>query len=159
MALMLAKLYTALREAGTDDDKAREAAEEVASFENRLANVEASLMVLKWMVGCNLILTVAIVGMLFFVLASEFTADGGTTAGTSAGSAGALFRPASYPPPWDGFPAGMPRQGRRKAAGDEVAAHTLPPRDCADARLSTGGRIVRTAKRAASIHGPWRSRS
>jgi hypothetical protein len=59
MALMLAKLYTALREAGADDDKAREAAEEVASFESRLANVEASLMVLKWMVGFNLILTVA----------------------------------------------------------------------------------------------------
>ena len=53
MALMLAKLYTALREAGADDDKAREAAEEVASFENRLANVEASLMVLKWMVGSH----------------------------------------------------------------------------------------------------------
>ena len=39
MALMLAKLYTALREAGVDDVKAREAAEEVASFENRLAEV------------------------------------------------------------------------------------------------------------------------
>ena len=42
MALMLAKLHTALREAGVDDIKAREAAEEVASFENRLANVQAS---------------------------------------------------------------------------------------------------------------------
>jgi hypothetical protein len=41
MALMLAKLYTALREAGVDDVKAREAAEEVALFENQLANVEA----------------------------------------------------------------------------------------------------------------------
>src|SRR5262249_37792716 len=54
MALMLAKLYTALREAGVDDVKAREAAEEVASFENRLANVEASLTILKWMVGAPL---------------------------------------------------------------------------------------------------------
>jgi hypothetical protein len=43
----------------------------VASFENRLANVEASLMVVKWMLGFNPILTVAIVGMLFFVLANE----------------------------------------------------------------------------------------
>ena len=43
MALMLAKLYTALREADVDDVKVREAAEEVASFENQLANVEASL--------------------------------------------------------------------------------------------------------------------
>jgi hypothetical protein len=86
MALMLAKLYTALREAGADDDKAREAAEEVASFENRLANVEAKLMLLTWMVGFNLILTLAIVGMLFLVLANEFAADAGTTAGASAGS-------------------------------------------------------------------------
>jgi hypothetical protein len=86
MALMLAKLYTALREAGADDDKAREAAEEVASFENRLANVEASLMVLKWMVGFNLILTVAIVGMLFFVLANELAAN-------AAATTDALFNP------------------------------------------------------------------
>jgi hypothetical protein len=86
MALMLAKLYTALREAGADDDKAREAAEEVASFENRLANVEASLMVLKWMVGFNLILTVAIVGMLFFVLANELAAN-------AAATTDALFTP------------------------------------------------------------------
>ena len=51
----------------------------MASFENRLANVEASLMVLKWMVGFNLILTVAIVGMLFFVLANELAANAAAT--------------------------------------------------------------------------------
>jgi hypothetical protein len=103
MALMLAKLYTALREAGADDDKAREAAEEVASFENRLANVEASLMVLKWMVGFNLILTVAIVGMLFFVLANELAAN-------AAATTDALFNP--HP-----NAAEMPRQSRGKATG------------------------------------------
>jgi len=101
MALMLAKLYTALREAGADDDKAREAAEEVASFENRLANVEASLMVVKWMVGFNLILTVAIVGMLFFVLANEFAAN-------AAATTDALFNPRPNA-------AEMPRQSRGKA--------------------------------------------
>jgi hypothetical protein len=100
MALMLAKLYTALREAGADDDKAREAAEEVASFEHRLANVEASLMVLKWMVGFNLILTVAIVGMLFFVLANELAAN-------AAATTDALFNP--HP-----NAAEMPRQSRGK---------------------------------------------
>ena len=103
MALMLAKLYTALREAGADDDKAREAAEEVASFENRLANVEASLTILKWMVGFNLILTVAIVGMLFFVLANELAAN--ATATTDA-----LFNP-------DPNAAVMPRQRGGKAIG------------------------------------------
>ena len=95
MALMLAKLYTALREAGVDDVKAREAAEEVASFENRLANVEASLTILKWMVGFNLALTIAIVGMLFFVLANELAANAAATDTANAGSlADALFRPA-----------------------------------------------------------------
>ena len=103
MALMLAKLYTALREAGVDDVKAREAAEEVASFENRLANVEASLTILKWMVGFNLILTVAIVGMLFFVLANELAAN--ATATTDA-----LFNP-------DPNAAVMPRQRGGKAIG------------------------------------------
>jgi hypothetical protein len=55
-------------------------------FENRLANVEASLMVLNWMVGFNLILTVAIVGMLFFVLANELAAN-------AAATTDALFNP------------------------------------------------------------------
>lgn len=65
MALMLGKLYTALREAGADDNRAREAAEEVAGFENRLANVEAKLLLLNWMVGFNLILTIALVAKEF----------------------------------------------------------------------------------------------
>jgi len=111
MALMLAKLYTALREAGADDDKAREAAEEVASFENRLTNVEASLMVLKWMVGFNLILTVAIVGMLFFVLANELAAN-------AAATTDALFNP--HP-----NAAEMPRQSPRKTTG--VPLRRPPP--------------------------------
>ena len=99
MALMLAKLYTALREAGVDDMKAREAAEEVASFENRLANVEASLMILKWMVGFNPVLTIAIIGMLFFVLANELAANAAATDTANAGSlADALFRGVLRPP-------------------------------------------------------------
>jgi hypothetical protein len=39
------------REAGVLDPGAREAAEEVASFENRLANLEARLLALTWMVA------------------------------------------------------------------------------------------------------------
>lgn len=49
MALMMGKLYSALREAGVLDPSAREAAEEVASFEK--ANLEARLLVLTWMVA------------------------------------------------------------------------------------------------------------
>ena len=57
--------YAALRTANVPEQEAREAAEEVALFENRLANVEARLMVLTWMVGFNLAMTIIIVGKLF----------------------------------------------------------------------------------------------
>lgn len=46
MSLMLAKTYTALREAGAPDDVAREAAEEIAGYERRLMRVEMKLNVL-----------------------------------------------------------------------------------------------------------------
>ena len=98
MALMLAKLYTAVREAGVDDVKAREAAEEVASFEN-----QASLTILKWMVGFNLVLTIAIVGTLFFVLANELAANAAAADTANAGSlADALFQPAIGSRTWGG---------------------------------------------------------
>jgi hypothetical protein len=41
MAVMMAKLYQALRAANVSDDAAREAAEEAASHENRFAKIEA----------------------------------------------------------------------------------------------------------------------
>lgn len=39
-------------------DKARKAAEAVAAFENRFAKVDTDLMVLKWMVGTVLAVTI-----------------------------------------------------------------------------------------------------
>jgi hypothetical protein len=65
MALMMGKLYAALREANVAEDKAREAAEEVASFETRISDLTADMRLLKWMAGFNLALTIAIVGKLF----------------------------------------------------------------------------------------------
>jgi hypothetical protein len=47
MALMLSRLYDALRSANVPEDKAREAAEEVAMYEQ----VKSDTYVLKWMVG------------------------------------------------------------------------------------------------------------
>ena len=47
MALMLSRLYDALRLAHVPEDKAREAAEEVATYEQ----VESDTHVLKWMAG------------------------------------------------------------------------------------------------------------
>lgn len=43
MAVMLSKTYEAFRAAGAPDDKAREAAEEIAGFENRLTRLEVML--------------------------------------------------------------------------------------------------------------------
>lgn len=65
MPLMLEKLYDALRAGGAPEEKAREAAVEVAAYENRLNKVEADLSLLKWMVGFNLVMTMAVVGKLF----------------------------------------------------------------------------------------------
>ena len=55
MALQLGTLLCALREAlieaGASPEKANEAAEEVASYENRLAGLETKVSVLMVMVG------------------------------------------------------------------------------------------------------------
>lgn len=51
MALMLGKVYEVLISVGAEEDKARAAAEELASYENRFAKIEADLLLLKWMVS------------------------------------------------------------------------------------------------------------
>jgi len=65
MATMMGKLYVALREADVPEDKAREAAEEVASFETRISDLTADMRLLKRMAGFNFALTIAIVAKLF----------------------------------------------------------------------------------------------
>ena len=60
MAMMLSKTYEAFRAAVAPDDKAREAAEEIAGFKNRLATIEADMKLLKWMLGVNLAFSLAI---------------------------------------------------------------------------------------------------
>jgi hypothetical protein len=64
MALMLGRLYDALRAANVPDDKARDAAEEVANYEGELTRlrlevgeVKADVRLLKWM-ACFLIAVV-----------------------------------------------------------------------------------------------------
>jgi hypothetical protein len=77
MALMLGRLYDALRAANVPDDKARDAAEEVANYEGeltklrlemserfrevgeRLSQVEGDVRLLKWMMGFVLAFQVA----------------------------------------------------------------------------------------------------
>lgn len=66
MAVMMSKLYAALRSAEVPADQAQAAAEEAAAHENRFSKIEAELSVLKWMVGFNIALTMAIAGKLLF---------------------------------------------------------------------------------------------
>ena len=60
MPIMSSELYDALIEAGASEDKARKAAEAVAAYENRFALLERKLDVLTWMVGFNLVFTLAV---------------------------------------------------------------------------------------------------
>ena len=64
MALMMGTLYDALREGGTKEETARKAAEEVATYENRLAKIDSDLNLLKWMIGFNLAITAAVLAKL-----------------------------------------------------------------------------------------------
>ena len=61
MALMLGKLYDALRAAGVPEDKAREAAEEVATFEKDFPEIKSDVRVLKWITGTTLAGVLALV--------------------------------------------------------------------------------------------------
>ena len=76
MAVMMGNLYSALKQAGADEDNAKKAAEEVAGYENRIADlktemkaefasVRGELSLVKWMLGFNLAMTVALVVRLF----------------------------------------------------------------------------------------------
>ena len=72
MALMSYELYDALRSAQVEEEKARKAAEAVAAFENRFADVRADIATIKssllWMqvfLGMNLTVSLLILGKLF----------------------------------------------------------------------------------------------
>ena len=60
MATMISEVYDALKEAGASEEKARKAAEAIASYENRFSKIESDLLVLKWMVGYLVASTTAI---------------------------------------------------------------------------------------------------
>lgn len=64
MSFMLAKTYSALREAGAPEEMAREAVEEIATYERRLMHVEIRLNVLLAGTGA------LIAGMILLVLQS-----------------------------------------------------------------------------------------
>jgi hypothetical protein len=65
MAIMMAELYAALREAGASDDKAAKAAQEAAAYENRLARIESTQRLHTWILSTNTAALLAITGKLF----------------------------------------------------------------------------------------------
>jgi hypothetical protein len=67
VATMISEVYDAFIAAGTPEDKARRAAEAIASYENRFARIATDLAVLKWMTGTTLAGVVALVIKTFFV--------------------------------------------------------------------------------------------
>jgi len=72
MSTMISEVYDAFLAAGAPEDKARKAAETLASYENRFSSLDNKLTLLDgkvnlttWMIGFNLALTVAILWRVF----------------------------------------------------------------------------------------------
>ncbi len=90
MSTMISEVYDALKEAGASEEKARKAAEALAGYENRFTQLDRALdaldrkleqrfarvderftktdgemALLRWMIGFNLALTVAILWKVF----------------------------------------------------------------------------------------------
>jgi hypothetical protein len=64
MATMITEVYDAFKAAGVDDEKARKAAEAIASYENKFQEMKTEFQVIKWMVGTNIVLTLGILAKL-----------------------------------------------------------------------------------------------
>ena len=60
MTTMNSEVYDALVDAGADETKAREAAKSVAQYDSDIAEIKASLLLLKWMVGFVLVFVLAL---------------------------------------------------------------------------------------------------
>ncbi|HMF50937.1 MAG TPA: hypothetical protein VK603_19945 [Candidatus Saccharimonadales bacterium] len=63
--LMVSEVYDALKEAGASEAKSRAAAEAIASYENRFANIDRKLDVLTWMVGFLIMMVVGVLWKVF----------------------------------------------------------------------------------------------
>ena len=73
MALMLSRLYDALRLANVPEDKAREAAEEVATYEQ----LKSDPYLLKWMVGVLIAIVLGVFWMQWQTIARLGDLQGG----------------------------------------------------------------------------------
>ena len=60
MSTMNSEVYDALVSAGADETKAREAAKSVVRYDTDIAEIKASLLLLRWMAGFTLAFVVAL---------------------------------------------------------------------------------------------------
>jgi len=65
MSTMNSEIYDALMDAGANETKAREAAKSVARYDTDIAEIKASLLLLKWMSGFILAFVVALAWRVF----------------------------------------------------------------------------------------------
>ena len=65
MSTMNSEVYDALVDAGADEAKAREAAESAARYDGDVAEIKASLLLLKWMAGFTLAFVVPMAWRVF----------------------------------------------------------------------------------------------
>ena len=68
MALMLSKTYDALLAAGAPEDKARDAAEEIAAYENRLTRIETDIALIKEMMATKTWVLSLVIAQTFAIL-------------------------------------------------------------------------------------------
>ncbi len=61
MTMMVSELYDALEMAGSPKDKAAAAAEAVARHDKDMAEIKASLLIVKWLLAINLVFLLAVV--------------------------------------------------------------------------------------------------
>jgi hypothetical protein len=60
MAAMASELYDFLKSAGAPEEQARKAAEVTAGYASRFFRIEGDMMLLKWVAGINLAISVGI---------------------------------------------------------------------------------------------------
>ncbi len=62
---MISEVHDALKQAGASEEKGQKTAEAVGSYENRLVRIYGDLAVVKWTMGFNLAMTVAVLWKVF----------------------------------------------------------------------------------------------
>jgi hypothetical protein len=62
---MISEVYDALLAAGAPEEKARKAAEVLADYEDKFTRIDGRIVLVQWMLGFNLAMTVAILWRVF----------------------------------------------------------------------------------------------